>query len=49
MPKIWKTGDRIPISHVNELEVKAEAHDKLVAEQRRVRKPLKETEEMKSE
>lgn len=31
MAKTWKTGDIIPLAHINELEEKAEVYDNLMA------------------
>lgn len=35
MAKEWKTGERIPLDHINELERKAEAYDRRLAEEAR--------------
>lgn len=38
MAKIWKQGDIIPLDHLNSLEKKAEAYDKLIQEKKKAAK-----------
>ncbi|MCU7380942.1 MULTISPECIES: hypothetical protein [Anaerovoracaceae] len=38
MAKVWKQGDIIPLDHLNDLEKKAEAYDKLIQEKKKAAK-----------
>lgn len=38
MAKVWKRGDIIPLAHLNDLEKKAEAYDKLMQEKKKAAK-----------